>query len=151
MLLFSNKIEYNSLEVNFSIDKHLLDLITWWSRVNRWLLRLLSCFTLFFHLLEITSFHWVKSRYIFVKLNLAFKFSQSFKEPKASLEIQDVPTFHRSVGKQKYWITYVTNLYIISTLKYLNFGRMFTKVVKCKHDIMPFNVFWSVLWKEAVI
>ena len=33
------------------------------------------------------------------------------------LEIQDVPTFHRSIGKTKYWITYVTNLYIIFTLK----------------------------------
>ena len=27
---------------------------------------------------------------------------------------------------------------------------MFTKVVRCKPDIMPLNVFWSILWKEAV-
>ena len=27
---------------------------------------------------------------------------------------------------------------------------MFTKVVKCKPDIMPLNVFWSILWNEAV-
>ena len=34
------------------------------------------------------------------------------------LEIQDAPTFHRSLSKkQKYWITLVINLYIISTLK----------------------------------
>ena len=30
------------------------------------------------------------------------------------LEIQDVPTFIGVSGKQKYWITLVTNLYIIS-------------------------------------
>ena len=33
------------------------------------------------------------------------------------VEIQDVPTFHRSIRKKKYCITYVTNLHIISTLK----------------------------------
>ena len=27
---------------------------------------------------------------------------------------------------------------------------MFTKVMKCKPDIIPLNVFWSNLWKEAV-
>ena len=27
---------------------------------------------------------------------------------------------------------------------------MFTKVVKCKPDMMPSNVFLSILWKEAV-
>ena len=30
--------------------------------------------------------------------------------------------------------------------KYLNFGRIiFIKVVKCKLNIMPLNVFWSIL------
>ena len=33
------------------------------------------------------------------------------------LEIQDIATFYRPIGKQKYWITLLTNLYIISTLK----------------------------------
>ena len=33
------------------------------------------------------------------------------------LEIQDIATFYRLIGKQKYWITLLTNLYIISTLK----------------------------------
>ena len=27
---------------------------------------------------------------------------------------------------------------------------MFTKVVKCKPDMMPLSVFWLILWKEAV-
>ena len=60
------------------------------------------------------------------------------------------PPFIGLLGKQKYWITLVTNLYIISTLKYLNFGRMFTKVVKSKPDIVPLNVFGSILRKEGV-
>ena len=33
------------------------------------------------------------------------------------LEVQDVPTFIGVSGKQKYWITLVIDLYIISTLK----------------------------------
>ena len=53
------------------------------------------------------------------------------------------PPFIGLLGKQKHRITLVTNLYKISNLKYLDFGRMFTKVVKCKLDIMPLNVFCS--------
>ena len=66
------------------------------------------------------------------------------------LKIQDVPTFYRPLGK-----TEVVNesfnqfVYILPT-KYLNFGRTFIKVVKCKFDIMPLNVFSSILWKMDV-
>ena len=37
--------------------------------------------------------------------------------PSPFLEIQDVPPFIGLPGKQKYWITLVTNLYVISTFK----------------------------------
>ena len=69
-----------------------------------------------------------------------------FSKIPSFLEIQDVSTFHRSIGKTKelnnscYQFAY--NFYPQSTL---NFGRMFTKVVRCKPDIMPLNVFWSIL------
>ena len=66
------------------------------------------------------------------------------------IEIQDVPTFHKSIRKTKVLNNSCKQFYIISTSKYLSFGRMFTKVVKCKPDITPLNVFWSILWKEAV-
>ena len=39
----------------------------------------------------------------------------------------------------------VLNFYINSAHKYLNFGRIFTKMVKCKLDIMTLDVFWSIL------
>ena len=58
------------------------------------------------------------------------------------LEIQ-VVSIYRRIGKTKYRMTLLTHLYIIST--HLNFGRIFTEVVKCKLDIMPLNVFWSIL------
>ena len=38
-----------------------------------------------------------------------------FSEIPPFLEIEDVPTFHRFLGKQKNLIILVTNLYIIST------------------------------------
>ena len=47
-------------------------------------------------------------------------------------------------------MTLLTDLDIIPPTKYLNFGGIFAKVVKCKLDIMPLNVFWSILWKMGV-
>ena len=54
------------------------------------------------------------------------------------LEIQDVPTFHRSSRKTKV-LNNSCNQFVY------NFYRMFTKVVKCKPGIMLLNVFWSML------
>ena len=51
------------------------------------------------------------------------------------LEIQDTPTFHRPIGKTKVLNNscnqFLYNFYPI----YINFGRMFKKVVRCKPDI----------------
>ena len=57
--------------------------------------------------------------YIYHYFNIVDKEGHTppFSEFPPFLEIHDVPTFHRFIVKQKYWITFVTNLYIISTLK----------------------------------
>ena len=59
------------------------------------------------------------------------------------LEIQDGPTFHRSLRKTKVLNNSCILPNFISFLpsKYLSFRRMFTKVVKCKPDITLLNVF----------
>ena len=61
------------------------------------------------------------------------------------LEIQDVPTFHRPIGKTKVLRESERFAYNFLSSKYLNFERIFTKVVKCKPYIMPLNVFLSIL------
>ena len=61
------------------------------------------------------------------------------------LEIQDIPTFHSPISNKKVlkdrFNRVVYNFYPQSILileEYL------TKVVKCKLDIMPLNVFFSI-------
>ena len=59
------------------------------------------------------------------------------------LEIQDVPTFYRFIG-------------IAEVLKdsfkqfFYNFGKIFIKMAKCKPNIIPLNVFLSILRKVGV-
>ena len=63
--------------------------------------------------------------------------SPSFCKIPLFLEIQDVPTLHRSIRKTKV-LNNFCNQFVYNFLpsKYLNFGKMFVKVARCKPDIM---------------
>ena len=58
------------------------------------------------------------------------------------LKIQNVPIFYRPIRKTKV-LNDSFNQFVYKLC--LNFGRIFTKVVKCKLDIMPLNVFRLIL------